>query len=227
MTLGYTVVDPATVVATHLSKVMEDHFHELLGYEETQHLLEKLQERSPKLVEELTPARLAINSIQQVFQQLLRDRVPLTDIKTIAATLLDASNRHSHPVSLAQEVRVALRRTILDGLVGMEPVIAVATLASGLEQLLLQAFQKVQQQGSAFSPDAIPLEANITEQLQNQLPQVMQQLQNAGHAPILLAAPQLRPLLARFARICAPDLAVISYNEIPDNRQVNVAVTLG
>ena len=157
LTFGYTVVDPATVIATHISKVMEDHIDELLGYEETQHLLEKLKGIAPKLTEELTPTKLSANIIQQVLQSLLRDKVPLTDIRSIGGTLLDASNRHTHPVALASEVRVALRRTLLDQLVGMETMVPVATLAQPLEQLLLQAYQK-SQQGGQFAPDAIPLE---------------------------------------------------------------------
>ena len=228
LALGYTVVDPSTVIATHISKIMEDHSHELLGYEEAQHLIDKLKQVAPKLCEELTPAKLSVNTIHQIFQYLLQDNIPLTDIRTIGGTLLDASNRHTHPIALAQEVRIALRRTILDNLVGMESMIPVATLAQSLEQLLLQAFQKTQQQGAGqFSPDAIPLEPNVTEQLQKHMPEVTQTMQNTGKTPILLTAPQLRPLLARFARLCAPELAVLSYNEIPDNRQIVVDINLG
>ena len=143
--------------------------------------------------------------------------------------MLDASTRHTHPVALAQEVRVALRRTILDNLVGMETLIPVATLAQPLEQLLLQAYQKTQQQGGGgqFAPDAIPLEPNVTEQLQKHMPDVATGMQNKGKTPILLVAPQLRPLLARFARLCAPEMSVLSYNEIPDNRQIVVDINLG
>ncbi|MGI9274229.1 MAG: flagellar biosynthesis protein FlhA [Endozoicomonas sp.] len=228
LALGYTVVDPSTVIATHVSKVMEDHSPELLGYEETQSILDKLKQSAPKLSEELTPGKLNTNTLQQVFQSLLHDNVPLTDIRTIAGTLLDASTRHTHPTALAQEVRVALRRTILDNLVGMETMIPVATLAQPLEQLLLQAFQKIQQQGGGqFAPDAIPLEPNVTEQIQQHMPETMRQMMNTGQTPILLVAPQIRPLLARFARLCAPELAVLSYNEIPDNRQITVALNLG
>ena len=227
LALGYTVVDPSTVIATHISKIMEDHSHELLGYEETQHMIDNLKQMAPKLCEELTPAKLSVNAIQQVFQHLLQDNIPLTDIRTIGGTLLDASSRHTHPVALAQEVRVALRRTILDNLVGMETMIPVATLAHPLEQLLLQAFQKTQQQGGQFAPDAIPLEPNVTEQLQKHMPEVTAAMQNTGKTPILLTAPQLRPLLARFARLCSPELAVLSYNEIPDNRQIVVDINLG
>ena len=228
LALGYTVVDPSTVIATHISKVMEDHSHELLGYEETQQLIDNLKKIAPKLCDELTPSKLSANTIQQVFQHLLQDNIPLTDIRTIGGTLLDASNRHTHPIALAQEVRIALRRTILDNLVGMESLIPVSTLAQPLEQLLLQAFQKTQQQGGGqFAPDAIPLEPNVTEQLQKHMPDVTQTMQNTGKTPILLVAPQLRPLLARFARLCSPELAVLSYNEIPDNRQIVVDINLG
>lgn len=227
LALGYTVVDSSTVIATHVSKVMEDHSFELLGYEETQNILDKLRKFAPKMTEELSPGKLSVNTIQQVFQNLLQDKVPLTDVRTIGGSLLDASARHNHPIALAQEVRVALRRTILDNLVGMETMIPVATLSQPLEQLLLQAFQKTQQQGAQFAPDAIPLEPNVTEQLQEKIPAITQEMQDTGKTPILLVAPQLRPLMARFARLCSPELAVLSYNEIPDNRQIKVAMNLG
>ncbi len=224
--LGYTVVDPATVLATHLSKIMDEHAHELLGFEETQKLVDKLGRISGKLVEELIPGKLTLSTLRTVFQQLLLDRVPLTDLRTIGGALLDAATRHTHPVLLAQDVRSALRRTIIDDLVGMEPTIPVITLAQPLEQLLLQAYQTSQQTGQ-FAPDAIPLDPNVTRQLQQHMPDVTEKQQTLGKRPILLVAPQLRPLLARFARICAPELRVISYNEIPDNRQISVEATLG
>ncbi|WP_067583345.1 flagellar biosynthesis protein FlhA [Endozoicomonas ascidiicola] len=224
--LGYTVVDPATVLATHLSKILDEHTHELLGFEETQKLVDKLATLSPKLAEELVPGKLTISTLRTVFQQLLIDKVPLTDLRTIGGALLDGAGRNSHPVLLAQDVRVALRRTIIDELIGMEPNVPVITLAQNLEQLLLQAYQTSQQTGQ-FAPDAIPLDPNVTRQLQQYMPEVTEKQQTAGKRPILLVAPQLRPLLARFARICAPELRVLSYNEIPDNRQIAVEATLG
>ena len=227
MALGWTVVDTATVIATHVSKVMEDHSHELLGFEETQKLVDKLTSLAPKMAEELIPGKLNITTLRAVMQQLLLDDVPLSDIRTIGGALLDAASRFTHPVLLAGEVRVALRRTIIDGIVGLEPMIPVVTIAQGLEQLLLQAHQKTQQAGGSFAPDAIPLEPNITQQLQQFMPDVTRQMLESGKAPILLVAPQLRPLMARFARLCAPEMKVLSYSEIPDNRQVDVALNLG
>lgn len=225
--LGWTVVDPATVMATHLSKVMDENAQELLGFEETQSLVDKLAKLAPRLAEELVPGKLNITTLRNVLQQLLKDDVPLSDIRTIGATLLDASSRHSNPVMLAQDVRVALRRTIIDKIVGMERIFGVVTLGGGLEQLLLQAYHKTLQAGIAFSPDAIPLEPNVTQQLQQFMPEVTRTMQEHNRAPVLLVAPQLRPLLARFARLCAPDLKVLSYSEVPDDRQVDIVMNLG
>ena len=224
--LGYTVVDPSTVIATHIGKIMEEHAHELIGYEETRQIVDQLARLSPKMAEELIPGKLSITALQAVFQQLLLDKVPLTDVRTIAGTLMDATGRHTNPVLLAQDVRVALRRTIIDNLVGMVTQIPVITLSQSLEQLLLQAWEKAQQTGQ-FAPDAVPLEPNVTQQLQQNMPEASQQMLNSGKQAILLVAPQLRPLLARFARLCAPEMAVLSYTEIPDNRQVNVEMNLG
>ena len=214
-------------MATHISKVMDDNAHELLGFEETQKLVDKLAALAPRLAEELIPGKMTLTTLRNVLQQLLLDGVPLSDIRTIGGALLDAAGRQAHPVMLAQEVRVALRRTIIDSIVGMEPLIPVVTLAQGLEQLLLQAHQKTLQAGGNFAPDAIPLEPNITQQLQQHMPDVTRQMLEQGRAPILLVAPQLRPLMARFGRLCAPELKVLSYSEIPDDRQVDVALNLG
>ncbi|MGY0216794.1 flagellar biosynthesis protein FlhA [Endozoicomonadaceae bacterium StTr2] len=224
--LGYTVVDPATVIATHIGKIMEEHAHELIGYEETRQIVDQLARLSPKMADELVPGKLSVTALQGVFQQLLLDGVPLTDVRTIAGTLMDATSRHTNPVLLAQDVRVALRRTIIDNLVGMMTQIPVITLSQNLEQLLLQAWEKAQQTGQ-FAPDAVPLEPNVTQQLQHSMPDATQQMLNSGKQAILLVAPQLRPLLARFARLCSPEMAVLSYTEIPDNRQVNVEMNLG
>ena len=223
---GYTVVDGPTIIATHLGQIMEDHAHELFGYDEAQDWLEQLRQLSPRLADELIPDKLSLGQLMRICQALLIEQVPLTDMRTIAATLIDTSSKDRQPLMMAQEVRVALRRMILNSLAGMDNALPVTTLSPALEKLLLEAWRQANQNGG-FSPDAIPLEPSLTAQLQKNLPTVEQQMENQGQVPVLLAVPQLRPLLARFAHVCTKHLRVLSFSEIPDDRQVNIIGHIG
>ncbi|WP_263080853.1 flagellar biosynthesis protein FlhA [Endozoicomonas sp. Mp262] len=226
ISLGYTVVDPATVVATHLGKVISESAHELLGHDEVQQLIDKLAQQSSRLAEELVPKKLSISQVMRVLRELLLENISIKDFKTIASTLLEATERHSHPQLLAGEVRVALKRAIVGDLIGNEQEMSVVTLDEKLEQLMMQAWQQAQQ-GGQFSPDSLPLEPGVAEQLQRHLPEVNQQLQAEGKAAIMLVAQQLRPMLSRYARLCTQGLHVLSFNEVPENKDVTIVGKVG
>ena len=136
-TLGYTVVDPSTVVATHLNQILQQHTFELLGHEDVQKLLDMLAKTSPKLVEELVPNTMGINVLLKVLQNLLRERVPIRDIRSIAEALAGTSIKSQDPAALTALARVALARQIVQGIIGNERNLPVITLEPTLEQLLL------------------------------------------------------------------------------------------
>lgn len=225
LNLGYSVVDSATVIATHASKLLREQLDGLFGHDEVGKLGQHLATQSPRLAEELN---LALTQMQQlrVFRQLLKEQISLTDIRTIATTLLDASELTKDPVLLASDVRCALKRQIVRQAIGSRDVLAAFTLDDRLEQTLLTAMSQSQQQGK-IQLDSFPVDPQLLAQLQQNMPLVKEQLQQQGYAPVLVVMPQLRPLIARYARSFSKGLKVLSYNEIPEDLRVEVIGTLG
>ena len=225
LNMGYQVVDDATVIATHISKVMKSHLAELFNHDDVEAMNQRLTQQAPKLAEALGAA---LNPAQQlkVYRQLLLDQVPLKDIRTIANTMLESSENTKDPILLAADVRCALRRTLVNLIAGQKNEISVYALSDELEQMLMTSLQQAQASGAVML-DSFPIEPNILSQFQQNLPLIRQQLKQQGLAPILLVMPQLRPLIARYARSFTQGLAVLSYNEIPENKQINVVGNLG
>ena len=225
LNMGYQVVDDATVIATHISKVIKTHLSELFNHDDVDAMMQRLTQQAPKLAEALGAA---LNPAQQlkVFRQLLLDQVPLQDIRTIANTMLESSEKTKDPILLAADVRCALRRTLVNLIAGNHDELKVYTLSDELEQMLMTSLQQAQSGGSV-NLDSFPVEPNILGQFQQNLPLIKQQLKQQGLAPILLVMPQLRPLLARYARTFSAGLAVLSYNEIPETKQINIVGNLG
>jgi flagellar biosynthesis protein FlhA len=223
-TLGYTVVDAGTVVATHINQVMLHHAHELLGHEEVQQLMELLRKSSPKLAEELVPDKLSVSSLLKVLQSLLIEQVPIRDIRTIAETLTDVASTSQDPVALTSAVRIALARLIIQGINGDEAELPVITLEPELEQILLRSFQQSQQ---APGGDGLMLEPGMAERLQTSLREAAQRQEAAGKPAVLLVAAPVRPLLAKFVRYGTQSIHVLSYQEIPENKQITIVATVG
>lgn len=219
-TLGYTVVDAATVVATHMSQVMQTHAHELIGREEAQQLLNNLAKIAPKLVEELVPKTLSLGVVLKVLQNLLEEQIPIRDLRTIAETLADAGAKTQDAVVLTGAVRVALSRSIIQHVNGMKSEMPVITLDPALEQILLHSVQVAQEGGAGFEP-------GLAERIHESLLDSVQRQEVTGQTAVLLVSPALRTLLAKFARRSIPSLHVLSFAEIPDNKQIKVVSTVG
>ncbi|EGR2043540.1 flagellar biosynthesis protein FlhA [Vibrio parahaemolyticus] len=225
LNMGYQVVDDGTVIATHISKIMKTNLAELFTHDDVEAMTQRLTQQAPKLAEALAAA---LNPAQQlkVYRQLLLDQVPLKNIRTIANTMLESSENTKDPILLAADVRCALKRTLVNLIAGQKPELNVYALSDELEQMLLTSLQQAQASGTVVL-DSFPIEPNILGQFQQNLPLIRQQLKQQGLPPILLVMPQLRPLLARYARTFTQGLAVLSYNEIPENKQINVVGNLG
>ncbi|BAU75681.1 flagellar biosynthesis protein FlhA [Metapseudomonas furukawaii] len=221
--LGYTVVDASTVVATHLNQVLYKHAHELLGHEEVQQLMQNLAKSSPRLAEELVPGVVSLSTLLKVLQALLQEQVPVRDIRTIAEAIANVAPKSQDPAALVAAVRVALSRAIVQGIVGLEPELPVITLEPRLEQILLNSLQKAGQ----GSEDGVLLEPGMAEKLQRSLVDAAQRQEMLGKQAILLVAGPIRAMMSRFARLAVPTMHVLAYQEIPDNKQVTIVATVG
>ncbi len=219
-TMGYTVVDASTVVATHLSELLQTHAHELLGHDEVQKLLDNLAEVAPKLVEDLVPKLLPLAVVLRVLQNLLQEGVPIRDMRTIAETLAEQATKSQDAGALTAAVRVALSRAIVQQVADPIEEIPVIVLDPGLERLLQQTL-------SNAGEDAAGIEPGMLEQLQNAMQQTARDQELSGQEGVLLVAAAIRPWMAKFARHSVPGMRVLSYNEIPDNRQIKVIATIG
>ncbi len=219
-TYGYTVVDAGTVVATHLSKVINEHAPELLGREETQQLLDHMAKQHSKLVEDLTPKILAVSSVQKVLQALLEERVHLRDMRTILETLAEHGIRTQDTDELTTAVRAALGRAIISDIFGGAHELQVMALEPGLEHILTQAL-------AGRGTEGMGLEPGLAERLVRDTQGAVQKLAGNGLPAVLLVSQPIRAVLSRFLRRIAPDLKVISHAEVPDGRSVRVTAMIG
>jgi flagellar biosynthesis protein FlhA len=217
---GYTVVDASSVIATHLSHLLQSHAHELLGHEEVQQLLNRLAKSAPKLIEDLVPKMLPMSVVVKVLQYLLLERVPIRNLRTICETLAELAPKNQDPVSLVAAVRVALGRSIVQNIGGLRQELPVITLDPALEQVL--------QDSMATGAEASPgFEPGLADRIQTALADSTRRQEAAGEPAVLLVAPKIRPWISRLMRHSTPSLAVLAYNEIPENRRIRVIAAVG
>jgi flagellar biosynthesis protein FlhA len=220
-TLGYTVVDASTVVATHLSHLLQTHAHELLGHEEVQQMLAGLSRTAPRLVDDLVPKLLPLGVVVRVLQSLLAERVPLRNLRAILESLAEHASRTQDPAVLVAQVRIALGRQIVQDIAGSAAELPVITLEPDLEQLLQATV------GASAGASQPVLEPGLAERLQGRLAATTERQEASGEPAVLLVAPTLRAALARFTRASVPGLHVLAWNEVPDNRRVRLVAAVG
>lgn len=224
LNLGYQVVDCASVIATHINRVTREHLPELFNYDDITQLNLRLAGVAPKLADDLNNA---LNFSQQlkVYRLLLQDQVSLKDIATIATTLVESAAITKDAILLASDVRFALRRAMVAAIAPDSKPLSAYTLDNQLENLLLGSLNQAQQAGKV-SLDSFPVDPNILTQLQSTLPVVLEQLKAQNLTSVLLVTPQLRPLIARYSRLFAAGLHVLSYNEVPDEVDLRIVGTV-
>jgi flagellar biosynthesis protein FlhA len=220
---GYTVVDASTVVATHLSNIIQTHAAELLGREETQQLLDRVKREAPKLVEDLVPETVSIGTLQKVLQALLEEGVHIRDMRTILEVLADQGGGKAQDAdALVGAVRVALGRAIIQQIYPGAGELQVVALDPQLENILMQAMRTQTTGGEGAG-----LEPGLAESLLKETQAIVQQQEQLGLPAVLLVPAPLRLLLARFLRRAAPQLHVIAHTEVPENRNIKVVAVLG
>ncbi|MBL0625464.1 flagellar biosynthesis protein FlhA [Aeromonas jandaei] len=219
-TLGYTVVDTATVVATHLSQILTNHASLLLGHDEVQQLLDMIGKHQSKLVEGLVPEVISMGNLVKVLQNLLNEGVPIRDMRTILQTLVEYAPRSPDPEVLTAACRIALRRLIVQEIAGPDPELPVITLAPELERILHQSLQ-------AGGGDGAGIEPGLAERMQRSLVEATQRQELEGQPAVLLTSGILRNTLAKFVKNAIPGLRVLSYQEVPDDKQIRIVSAVG
>jgi flagellar biosynthesis protein FlhA len=216
---GYTVVDASSVIATHLSHLLQSYAHELLGHEEVQQLLNRLGKSAPKLIEDLVPKILPMSVVVKVLQLLLLERVPIRNLRSICEALCEAAPKTQDPQALVAAVRVALGRSIVQTVGGLRSELPVITLDPALEQVL---------QDSMGGAEGAPgFEPGLADRIQRTLVDSTRRQEAAGEPAVLLVAPKIRPWVARLMRYSSPTLSVLAYNEIPESRRIRVVAAVG
>lgn len=214
--LGYTVVDPATVVATHLSHLIREHAPELLGHEEVQQLLATLAKSAPKLVEDLTPKALPISVVARVLQNLLTERIPVRQLRKIAEALVENAAQTQDPAALTAAVRNALGRFIVQEIAGMAPELPVFTLNPQLERVLQESTQG---NGAALEP-------GLAERLHQSLAECVGKQEARNEPAVVLVPGPVRAALARMVRHSVPALSVLAYSEVPEDKRLKLVGTI-
>jgi len=213
---GFTVVEASTVVATHLNHLISLHSSELFGRQEAQQLLDRVTQDMPKLTEDLVPGVVTLTTLHKVLQNLLDEKVPIRDMRTILETLAEHAPIQADPGELTSVVRVALGRAITQRWFPGNDEVQVIGLDTPLERLLLQALQG----GGGLEP-------GLADRLLAQSQEALSRQEMLGAPPVLLVNHALRPLLSRFLRRSLPQLVVLSNLELSDNRNIRMTATIG
>ncbi len=217
--MGYTVVDPGTVVATHLSHLLSTRSAELLGRQEVQQLLDHLGKVEPKLVEDLVPKTLPLGTVQKVLQNLLDEGMHIRDMRTIVETLADNALRTQDVYQMTALVRVALGPAIVQQFYPAAQELQVIGMDKELEHILIQAMQA--------SQNGIGIEPGLADTVLSESRAAVQRQEQMGLPAVMLVPSPLRDLLARFLKRTVPNLRVISHDEVPDFKTIRVTSLVG
>lgn len=219
--LGYTVVDASTTIATHLNKILQENCNLLLGHDETQQLVDKLAAAAPKLVDELIPKKLSIGALTQVLQNLLAEGISIRDLRGVLLALAPVADKVQDVDELTGVARVALGRMIVQQYAHHGEELSVMTLAPELEQVLHATVRRGQ-------GGNVPVEPELAEGLLRSVSKASQDEMNLDRPAVLVTSPTLRPWLSRILRPRIPGLSILSYSELPEdtNLRVNTSITV-
>ena len=217
--LGYTVVDAGTVIATHLNHIMSSHAAELLGRQEVQTLVEHIGKESTKFIEDLVPKVIPLTTLQKVLQNLLEEGVHIRDIYTIIESISENIGKSQDPIYLTSVVRIAIGRAIVNQISPGSQEIPVMTLDTQLEKLLMQAISN--------NSDESAIEPGLAETLTNETSKASRIQEDLGFTPILLVPGPMRNMLSQFLRRKLPQLKVLSHSELPSTRNIRVTNLIG
>lgn len=211
---GYTIVDPPSVVATHLTEVIKAHAYELVGRQETNALIEHLKESYPALVNELIPDVLTVGDVQKVLVKLLKEKISIRDLVTIFETLADYGLHTKDPDILTEYVRQALSRQITQQYSTDGDALKVITIGPNLEQTISQAVQQTEH------GNYLALDPNSTQAIFQKLSEQINKLIQMGQQPIILSSPTIRMYVRQLMERTMQDVPVLSYNELESSVEI-------
>jgi len=220
-TLGYTIVDGSTVIATHINALLKNNSYELLGHDETREILDKMTNISPKLVEDLVPEKLTVATIMQVLRNLLYESISIKDMRTILATLLTESSKTQNADELTELVRPKIGHLMLQEIVGLGDELNVMTLDPNLEQILINSLENSSNKNEPL------IDPTLLEDLITSIKKEVDSAFASGDEITLVVAPPVRPWLARFIKQRITELKVFSYSEIPEDQKIKVTCRIG
>ena len=214
--IGYTVVDPETVIATHLNSILGNNPNELMTFDVAQKLVDRVADSDPKLIEDLIPEKVELATLVQVLQNLLEERVPLRDMRTILETLAKESGGDKDHQNLTARVRTQLGRLILQAVVGLNETLPVLTLDPALEQLFADLISRSE------DPGQIALEPELAERFFQAVKTRAAEAEENEGAAVLVVSPAIRPWISKILRRVVDDLTILAYTEIPSDQQIRV-----
>ena len=208
---GYTVVDPSTVIATHLTEIFKHNLHEFLGRQETQNLLDNLSHRAPKAVEELVPSIISLGVLQKVLQNLVKEKVSIRDLLTVIETLADFGQQTKDPEQLTEFVRQKIGRTIVKPYLGEDGTLPIMSLDEEIEAAFQDGLRQTDH--GAY----LAMEPKLAQKIIQRISKIIEKTLVPDGQPVLLTTPVIRPHLAQLLLRFVPNLPVISQTEIPPN----------
>lgn len=225
LNLGYSVFDASTVISIHLGRILRERISLIFSHDDVISLNKRLESLSEPLNEALNAA---LNPFQQlnVFQKLLEDQVSVTDIKTVAVSLIRTAEVTKDPAMLVAEVRSALHRSIVKDINGHRTELKAFLLSDSLDSNLLDIFNQSKKNGHVDLENLV-MDPNMATRIQTALAQIYEEMRNNNLPPVLIVSPQFRPQFAKFARLSTKGLHVLSFNEVPDNVEIHIAGHLG
>jgi flagellar biosynthesis protein FlhA len=219
--LGFQVIEVHDVIATHVSKVCSEHLDAIFNYDDVKALNLRLASHHPDLAENLSSV-ISPNLQMQVIRQLLAQQVPIINVRTIANTIIESIDTIKDPILLSSNIRVALKRSIMNLVAPNQKAISAFIIAPALEADIKGAISLSQQNDPAIPLDSIPLEPGILQKFQNRMPTIVQTMQSQNVPPVVVVPPTTRPMVAKLAKAFAKELIVLSYNEIPNDYGLNI-----
>ena len=220
-TAGYTVVDPATAIATHMNSILKNNADQLLGHSETQQLLDLVTERSPKLIEDLVPNKLTVATVTQVLKNLLQEGVSIRDNRSILDNLLSECSKTKDANELTALIRPHLGRSIVQDIVNVGEELPIITIEQSLENLLNNSLGESAQTKDTF------LEPKLVDALVNSIANEKHEAEERGFPSVLVVSPTVRPWLSRLLRQRLGNLSVLAYTEIPEDQEIRVIGRVG